>query len=90
MTSPDGLLFHLYGLMERIRHDLAMSRKSGIDDHLSNMLIIENKQYYIYGDVAYPLQAYLQSGFQGSNMDEITQQFNAAMSAGVEKKLHKS
>ena len=74
-------MLHLYGLVEGRRHDIKMYRESGLYDHLSTILLKDGEQYYIYGDLAHPLRAYLQSGFHRGNVNDATQQFNAAMSA---------
>ena len=68
ITTPDGLILHIGGPVEGRRHDMTLFRKSGIEADLQRALLIEEVQYYIYGDPAYVLRPYLQIGFQGANL----------------------
>jgi hypothetical protein len=66
--------------MEGRRHDMTLYRASQIDGVLQHSLLINEIQYYLYGDAAYCLRPYLQTGYHGStlNMEQI--QFNMSMS----------
>ena len=46
----------------------------------SNSLLISGRQYYLYGDLAYTLHPYLQTGFRGSAISSDEVAFNASMS----------
>jgi DDE superfamily endonuclease len=80
ISAPDGLILHLFGPMEGRRHDMTLYRASQIDGVLQHSLLINEIQYYLYGDAAYCLRPYLQTGYHGStlNMEQI--QFNMSMS----------
>jgi hypothetical protein len=80
VSAPDGLILHLFGPMEGRRHDMFMYNTSGIDQVLQNSLLISGRQYYLYGDVAYTLRPYLQTGFRGSTISSDEMAFNASMS----------
>jgi DDE superfamily endonuclease len=80
VSAPDGLILHLFGPMEGCRHDMFMYNTSGIDQVLQNSLLISGRQYYLYGDVAYKLLTYLQTGFRGSTISSDELAFNASMS----------
>jgi nuclease HARBI1 len=56
ITTPDGLVFHMYGPEEGRRHDTTPYRKSDMNLHLSESLTINGDlptQFCIYGDGAY-------------------------------------
>jgi hypothetical protein len=53
---------------------------SGIDHILQTSLSISERQYYIYGDVAYTLRPYLQVGFEGLTLSPEDVAFNSSMS----------
>lgn len=56
LTTPDILVFHLYG-PEAGRHcDMILVRKSGLDSLLENNLIINWIKYCLHGDAAYVLR----------------------------------
>ena len=59
ITTPDGLIFSLYGPEVGRRHDLTLLRNSGISERLQNCLTIGDRHYYIYGDAAYVLRPWL-------------------------------
>jgi len=63
VTTPDGLLFHLFGPMEGRRHDITMYREAGMDDILEAGLSIDGVQYCLYGDKAYLLRPWMQVAF---------------------------
>ena len=63
ITTPDGLMFDLYGPEVGRRHDMTLLRESGLDQQIQDNMIIYCKQYCLYGDAVYILRAYI----QGSN-----------------------
>jgi nuclease HARBI1 len=79
VAAPDGLLLGLYGPTEGRRHDMSMYSESGIDTMLANSLLIQNQQYYIYGDSAYALRPYLQVAFRGADISPEQLEFNTSM-----------
>lgn len=80
ITSPDGLVFHLFGPVEGRRHDMMMYYLSGIDSALRESLLIGEVQYYVYGDSAYVLRAWLQIGFDGHHLTPAEKEFTTVMS----------
>ena len=82
VSTPDGLIFHLWGPEDGRRHDSTLYRKSGMDEILEHGLLINGIRYCIYADAAYILRAWLQVAFPriGASADE--QVFNTSMNAG--------
>jgi nuclease HARBI1 len=81
ITTPDGLLFNIYGPEDGRRHDMTLYNKSGIDEELSVAILVDRKQFCIYGDAAYVLRPFLQVGFPTVNADPETSIYNAKMSS---------
>ncbi|PXF46694.1 hypothetical protein BWQ96_03520 [Gracilariopsis chorda] len=81
LSTPDGLIFHIFGPVEGRRHDMMVYRHSNIDEELSTTLCIYGTQYYIYGDPAYVIRPYLIIGYGGAFLTEKQKQFNKEMSA---------
>lgn len=63
---------------------MTLYRQSNIAEDLSRALLINNGandvQYYIYGDSAYVLRAYLQVRFKGGALSDEQKAFNKLMS----------
>lgn len=55
VTTPDGLVLPMYGPEVGRRHDMILYREIGIDTQLLQSLLIDGKQYCIYGDAEYVL-----------------------------------
>lgn len=70
LTTPDGLLFGLYGPVVGRRHDLTLLRLSNWDNKLQDCLNFNNRQFYIYGDGAYQLKPWIQKPFVGNLSEE--------------------
>ena len=81
VTTPDGLIFHLYGPEVGRRHDMYLYRTSGLDGILRDTLLIEGKQYAIYGDAAYLHRPWLQVAFSRFNVTPQQTLYNQRMSA---------
>jgi len=62
VTTPDGLVFHMYGPHEGRRHDMVLYYESGMDDDLRQTLLIDGVQHCLYGDSAYVLRAWMHTG----------------------------
>ena len=69
ITTPDGLLFNIYGPEDGRRHEITIYNKSGIYEELSAALLVDGKQFCIYGDAAYVLQPFLLVVFPTVNAD---------------------
>jgi len=65
VITPDGLIAHLFGPWEGRRHDMTWYHESGLDAVLSDALVIQGVQHYIYGDAAYLVRPWLQASFRG-------------------------
>jgi len=80
ITTPDGLVFHVYGPEEGRRHDLTLYRKSNMDQLLQNHLLID-RQYCIYEDAAYMLRPWLQVAYPREIATQSQQDYNKHMSS---------
>jgi nuclease HARBI1 len=80
IATPDGLLFHIFGPFEGRRHDMHLYAESGLDEILSEELLIDGFQHYIFGDSGYTLRPYLMTPFEGGNLTEDEALFNKWMS----------
>jgi hypothetical protein len=58
-SAPDWLVLYLFGPVEGRQHDMFLYNESGIVDNLRSSLVISNREYYLYGDLAYILWPYL-------------------------------
>ena len=81
ITTPDGLIFHLFGPLEGRRHDKRLYDESGVDEKLESSLLIDSTQYYIYDNPAYQIRPWLIVGFRGINRNPEQNEFNRAMSS---------
>lgn len=81
VTTPDGLIFHLYGPVEGRQPDRFLYRKSNLDAVLQESLSIEGEQHYIYGDQAYILRPWMQTAFPRSSCSQIQTTYNTSMNA---------
>lgn len=59
VSTPGGLVFHLFGPIEGISYDNYLYYKSGIGKFLTGNLLIEGKQYCIYGDQDYVMRPWM-------------------------------
>ena len=71
VSLPDGIIFHLFGPLESRLHDMTLFRVSNLETALERSLLIDGRQFYIYGDSAYVLRSYLQIAYQGGALTEI-------------------
>jgi len=81
ITTPDGLILHLYGPEVGRRHDLTLLRNSGIEEIMEQRMVIGGKQYCIYGDAAYMLRVWLQTAFPRLTVTPVQAVYNKRMSA---------
>lgn len=84
VSTPDGLIAYLHGPEVGRRHDMTLYRQSGLDDSLSETLLIGGDQFYIYGDAAFLLRPWMQVGFNRAFATPPQLMFNSAMSAARE------
>ena len=81
VTTPDGLVFQLYGTEVGRRHDMTLYRESGLSAVLAEGMVIGGKQFCIYGDAVYMLGLWIQVAYPRKNatVDELA--YKAAISA---------
>jgi len=78
---PNGLIGIMDGPYFGSRHDAGILRDSGLDDVLGVQLLVGQTQYYLYGDLGYPIREYLMSPFDGAWLTNEQQEFNSLMSS---------
>jgi nuclease HARBI1 len=83
ITTPDGMLFHMFDPYEGRRHDMHLYAESGLDDILSENLLIDGVQHYLFGDSGYTLRPYLMTLFEGANLNANELLFNKRMSKAI-------
>lgn len=81
VTTPDGLMFHLYGPEVGRRHDMTLYRQSGMDQQLQSTMVIGGRQYCLYGDPAYILRAWLQVAYDRASATAEQLVYNKGMSS---------
>ncbi len=82
VTTPDGLIIHLFGPIEGRYHDVRLLRESGLGDTMiQHARDQSNRQLCVYGDPAYGVTSWLVSPFKGSKLTPQQEQFNSSMSA---------
>ena len=81
VVTPDGLILHAFGPLEGRRHDWTLYIRSGIEEQLPSALLVDGKQYCIYGDSGYNRRIFLEVPFQGSSLSSAQKAFNAGMSS---------
>lgn len=81
ITTSDGLIYHMYGLEVRRRHNITLYRQSRMDIILQKSFSITELRFYIYGDSAYMLCSWLQATFSQAWASPEQLQFNTAMSS---------
>eukprot|EP00171_Calliarthron_tuberculosum_P006634 IDg6634t1 len=69
LTTPDGLIFALYGPTDRRMHDLTILRKSEWDAKFQSHLKLGARQYHVFGVSAYSLRPLMQRPFRGNCTD---------------------
>lgn len=80
ITTPDGLIFALWGPEVGRRHDLTLLRKSGWEIKFIESLFLDAVQYYVYCDSAYNLRPYMQVPFSLLGISNEKKKFNKTMS----------
>ena len=80
---PNGLVGHLYGLVEGQRHDSGMLASSRLLQDLQRFSNspVTGLPMYVYGDPAYPLRAHLQGPYKGSVLTLHQHEFNKSISS---------
>lgn len=81
LTTPDGLMFALFGPEVGRRHDLTLYRESGWEQVLQDVLSVDGTQYCIYGDCAYLLRPWMLCPYFRDLATPSQMAFNSSMSA---------
>eukprot|EP00171_Calliarthron_tuberculosum_P007193 IDg7193t1 len=79
VTCPEGLIIHMYGPAESRKPDLVLYTRSALDTELHSHMLIEGKQYGIYGDSAYTLRPWMQTAFPRHLASSQQVQYNRSM-----------
>jgi nuclease HARBI1 len=79
-NSKRILLFHIFGPFEGLRHDMHLYAESGLDEILSEELLVDGVQQYVFGDSGYTLRSYLMTPFEGDKLTKDEALFNKRMS----------
>ena len=80
VSTPERLIFHLYGPEVGRRHDLTLLRESKLQDRLQVCLKINGSQFYIYGDAAYMIRPWLQVAYPRTGATPDRQTLNSNIS----------
>jgi len=89
VVTPDGLIAHVFGPVEGVRHDASLLTQSRLLDTLEANPVFAG--YSLYGDPAYPLTPFLLSPYKGANLSADQMRFNEVMSSvrvSVEWEFH--
>lgn len=90
VSTPDGLMFNLYGPEDGRRHDTTLYVKSNMDSILSDGLGFEgneasgstpSEQYHLYADAAYVMRPWLQVAYPRETATPEQMVYNASMNA---------
>ena len=81
ISTPDGLIFHMYGPAIGRRHDLTLLRLSGLPEVLPTALQIDGSQHYIFGDAAYMTRPWLRTAWVGPILSAEQLTYNRKMNA---------
>ncbi|KIJ31726.1 hypothetical protein M422DRAFT_266623 [Sphaerobolus stellatus SS14] len=81
LISPDGLITHVYGLVDGHRHDETVFKESGLAALLEkHFWTPDNRPLFIYGDPAYSVSAHVMAPFKGPIITHQKKAFNSVMS----------
>ena len=81
VTTPDGLILHLYGPEVERRHDLTLLRESKLQDRLQVCLQFNVRQFYIYSDATYMIRRWLLVAYPLTGATRDRKTFNTNMRA---------
>ena len=80
VTTPDGLIAHLYGGIAGSRHDSHMLDNSNILPRLQAAMTGNQQRIYaLFGDPAYPQSPHLMGGIQGAAPNSMEAAWNRRM-----------
>lgn len=79
IITPDGLIVHLAGPMAGMSHDWILYLESSVHEMLSECLLVNGIQYFIYGDAAYHESTVLYKPIKGGGLSSAQKAFNTAL-----------
>lgn len=80
LTSPDSLVVHAGGCIECRKHDWTLYVGSGLKEQVLELLLINGRQFVVYGDAGFQRITCLEVLFQSSNLIQYEGNCNKAMS----------
>lgn len=80
VVGPNGMVLNLYGPVLGTRHDTYLLYKSQLIPQLESLSTLAQKQFCVFGDMAYPLSAHIQCPVKGANLSADDNYFNSVMS----------
>jgi DDE superfamily endonuclease len=83
ITTPDGMMLHIFGPYEGRRIDMHLYAESGLYNILDATLLIYGVQHYIFGDSGSMLRPYLMSPHEGANLGANELLFNKRLSKAI-------
>ena len=81
VTTPNGLIAHMFGPIEGRRHDAFILSASGLPIKLRSINRPNGEPYVLYGDPAYGLSRNIVSPFRGHGLSLREKGFNRDMSS---------
>ena len=81
VSTPNGLIAHMFGPLEGRWHNAFMLSVSGLPNKLQILTQPNGEPYVLYGDPAYGLSRNILSPFRGHQLTQAELNFNRAMSA---------
>lgn len=80
-TTPDGLLFYMYGPEVGRRHDMTLYGESSLCGVILDILFIDGKQYCMLRDARNQLRPWIQTNFLRVNATLALREYNKALRA---------
>lgn len=81
ITTPNGLMAHLFGPIEGRRHDAFILSESGILNKLRPLIHHSGQPFVVYGDPAYGISQNNLCPFRGQQLTQSEKEFNNTMSS---------
>lgn len=66
VTLPNGMIWHMNGIIERRRNDWNLYKESGLQEDLEDALLVGRRQLCIHGDRGYSRREFMEITFQRS------------------------
>jgi len=82
ITAPDGLVLHVAGPIEGLRHNWTLYCCCALDESLLALPVVDGKKFCLYGDSGSKNRPFLEVPIQRSEITSYQKAFNTAMSKG--------